>query len=59
MVIANPIYDVVFKKLMENERVAKFFIGRSYKRLLRKGFCLFHDRSSHASDSNRVVNGQC
>lgn len=27
MVIANPIYDVVFKKLMENERVAKFFIG--------------------------------
>ena len=27
MLIANPIYDVVFKKLMENERVAKFFIG--------------------------------
>jgi len=27
MVIANPIYDVVFKRLMENERVAKFFIG--------------------------------
>ena len=27
MIIANPIYDVVFKKLMENERVAKFFIG--------------------------------
>ena len=27
MVIANPIYDVVFKKMMENERVAKFFIG--------------------------------
>ena len=27
MVIANPIYDVVFKKLMENEKVAKFFIG--------------------------------
>ena len=27
MIIANPIYDVVFKKIMENERVAKFFIG--------------------------------
>ncbi len=27
MVIANPIYDVVFKKLMEDERIAKFFIG--------------------------------
>jgi hypothetical protein len=27
MVIANPIYDVVFKKLMENESIAKFFIG--------------------------------
>ncbi len=27
MIIANPMYDVVFKRLMENERVAKFFIG--------------------------------
>lgn len=27
MVIANPIYDVVFKRMMENERVAKFFVG--------------------------------
>ncbi len=27
MLIANPIYDVVFKKLMENDKVAKFFIG--------------------------------
>ena len=27
MLIANPIYDTVFKRLMENERVAKFFIG--------------------------------
>ena len=27
MVIANPIYDVAFKKLMENNRIAKFFIG--------------------------------
>lgn len=27
MVIANPIYDVVFKKLMEDNRIAKFFIG--------------------------------
>ncbi len=26
MVIANPIYDVVFKRLMEDERIAKFFI---------------------------------
>ena len=27
MIIANPIYDVVFKRLMENERVAKFFVS--------------------------------
>ena len=27
MVIANPIYDVVFKRMMENEKVAKFFIS--------------------------------
>jgi hypothetical protein len=27
MLIANPIYDTVFKRLMENERAARFFIG--------------------------------
>ena len=27
MLIANPIYDVVFKRLMEDTRIAKFFIG--------------------------------
>jgi hypothetical protein len=27
LIIANPIYDTVFKYMMENERVAKFFIG--------------------------------
>ena len=27
MVIANPIYDFVFKRLMEDNRIAKFFIG--------------------------------
>jgi len=27
MLIANPIYDTVFKHLLENEKVAKFFIG--------------------------------
>jgi hypothetical protein len=27
MIIANPIYDVVFKRLLEHEKVAKFFIG--------------------------------
>lgn len=27
MIIANPINDVIFKMLMENERIAKFFIG--------------------------------
>jgi hypothetical protein len=31
MVIANPIYDVVFKKLMKNDSVAKFFIGAILK----------------------------
>lgn len=27
ILIANPIYDVVFKRLMENEKAAKFFIS--------------------------------
>ena len=27
MIIANPIYDVTFKYLLENDRAAKFFIG--------------------------------
>jgi len=27
MLIANPIYDVVFKRMMEHDRIAKFFIG--------------------------------
>jgi len=26
MIIANPIYDIVFKRLMENKRVARFFV---------------------------------
>ncbi|MDR2286439.1 MAG: hypothetical protein LBE04_03020 [Prevotellaceae bacterium] len=26
-IIANPIYDTVFKRMMENERIAKFFLG--------------------------------
>lgn len=27
MIVANPIYDTIFKRLMENERLAKFFIA--------------------------------
>jgi hypothetical protein len=26
-IIANPIYDTVFKRLMENQRIAKFFLS--------------------------------
>jgi hypothetical protein len=36
MVIANPIYDVVFKKMMENDRVAKFFIGTLLDEVIEK-----------------------
>ena len=28
MEVANPIYDVVFKYLMQNDRVARLLIGR-------------------------------
>ncbi len=31
MTIANPLYDTFFKKLMENDRVAKFFIGTLFE----------------------------
>jgi hypothetical protein len=27
MLIANPIYDIAFKRLLENDRIAKFFVG--------------------------------
>jgi hypothetical protein len=36
MIIANPIYDVVFKRMMENERVAKFFIGTHWSKPLKQ-----------------------
>jgi hypothetical protein len=26
MIIANPIYDIIFKRLMENRRIARFFV---------------------------------
>jgi hypothetical protein len=26
-IIANPIYNTVFKRLMENQRIAKFFLS--------------------------------
>jgi len=31
MIIANPIYDVTFKKLMENNRVARYLLGTILK----------------------------
>ncbi len=34
MVIANPIYDVVFKRLMEDNRIAKFFIGTLLEQII-------------------------
>ena len=34
MVIANPIYDVVFKRLMEDNRIAKFFIGTLFEQAI-------------------------
>jgi len=36
MVIANPIYDVVFKRMMENERVSKFFIGTLFEKTVER-----------------------
>ncbi len=34
MIIANPIYDTVFKRMMENDKVAKFFIGTLLKQTI-------------------------
>jgi len=34
MVIANPMYDVVFKRLMEDNRIAKFFIGTLLEQII-------------------------
>jgi hypothetical protein len=36
MIIANPIFDTVFKRLMENERIAKFFIGTLLEKTIEK-----------------------
>jgi hypothetical protein len=32
VIIANPIYDTVFKKLMENTKIAKFFLSTILER---------------------------
>jgi hypothetical protein len=32
LIIANPIYDTVFKRLMENQRIVKFFLGTILER---------------------------
>jgi hypothetical protein len=31
-IIANPIYDTVFKRLMENQRIVKFFLSTILER---------------------------
>ncbi len=36
MVIANPLYDVIFKRIIESNKVAKFFIGTLIAELLSK-----------------------
>ena len=43
MVIANPMYDVVFKRLMEDNRIAKFFIGT------------FLEQDKELNEKNRII----
>lgn len=51
MIIANPIYDVVFKRLMENKKVAKFFIST----LLNKQVVSLDFRPQEFTYTNEIV----
>ncbi|MDR3261572.1 MAG: hypothetical protein LBT78_07020 [Tannerella sp.] len=50
MFIANPIYDAVFKRLMENERVAKFFISTLLDETIEDIVVCPQERTIHRSD---------
>ena len=49
MVVANPIYDIVFKYLMEDERIARTILSA----LLRKDVVAVEVRPHEYSDDNR------
>jgi len=64
MVIANPIYDIVFKRLMENDRVAKFFIGTLLEENIEavevkpQEFTYVKDVEKSSPEKNRFINQQ-
>jgi len=64
MVIANPIYDIVFKRLMENDRVAKFFIGTLLEENIEavevkpQEFTYLKNIEKSSPDKKRLINEQ-
>jgi len=54
MVIANPIYDVVFKRLMEDKRIARFFIETLLEEPVEEVW-LKPQELTRADDENRLT----
>ena len=50
-VIANPMYDTVFKRLMNNERMARFFIGTLLGKTMEK-LGVGHDETTWPADAH-------
>ena len=51
MLIANPIYDTVFKRLMENKRIARFFVETLIGEKIEDIAMMPHDYTYHAKVS--------
>jgi predicted transcriptional regulator len=54
-IIANPIYDTVFKRLMENQRIAKFFLGTIFEQPI-EGITVTPKKFTYRFDSSKVSN---
>jgi hypothetical protein len=52
-IIANPLYDTVFKKLMENQRIAKFFISTILEQQV-EDLSVLQQEFSYKLDSTKV-----
>jgi hypothetical protein len=51
MIVANPIYDIVFKYLMEDERIARTILSDKYYKTLN----LFHQMYQIGNDKHELT----
>ncbi|MDR2026130.1 MAG: hypothetical protein LBQ01_01050, partial [Prevotellaceae bacterium] len=56
-IIANPIYDTVFKRLMENQRIAKFFLGTVLEQHI-EDLTVMPQEFTYKRDETKVASGR-